>query len=164
MKPFSHDLHTGPIRFTAACRASTVTALLVAALLAGCQPKPETVAPEVRSAEPTTTADPTVGQRIDNVMADAQRKTEQAGAGLAKAADQAGVDIKDAGITAAVVAKLAADPALHALRINVNTAAGRVSLSGDAPDVASRDRAAQLARSVDGVTDVDNQLTIQSKG
>ena len=72
--------------------------------------------------------------------------------------------VKDAAITAAVNAKLAADPALKVLRINVDTAAGRVALSGDAPDQAARDRATTLARSVDGVVDVNNQLTIQNKG
>jgi len=63
-----------------------------------------------------------------------------------------------------VNAKLAADSGLSALRINVDTVGGRVALSGDAPDAAARDRATALVRSVDGVTNVDNRLTLQKKG
>ena len=67
---------------------------------------------------------------------------------------------RDAAITAEVNAKLARDPDLSALGIDVDTAAGRVVLHGTAPDASARERAASLARSVDGVTAVDNGLQL----
>lgn len=140
--------------------SAALLALLLAGGLAACQKAPE---------------EPTVGQRVDGaiqsaevksaeIKADVKEATAEMRADTAQAADTAGNAVKDAAITAAVNAKLAADPALSALRINVDTAAGRVALSGDAPDVVSRDRATVLARSVEGVVDVNNRLTIQSKG
>ena len=67
---------------------------------------------------------------------------------------------RDAAITAEVNAKLARDPGLCALGIDVDTAAGRVVLHGSAPDAAARERATSLARSVDGVTSVNNELQL----
>jgi osmotically-inducible protein OsmY len=143
--------------------SAALLALMLGLGLAACQKAPD--AP----------VEPTVGQKIDGAVANVERKAEEvkadvkeataeARAETSQAADAAGTAVKDAAITAAVNAKLAADPALSALRINVDTAAGRVALSGDAPDATARDRATTLARSVDGVVDVNNQLTIQSKG
>lgn len=68
--------------------------------------------------------------------------------------------VKDAAITTAVNAKLAQDKSLSALRIDVDTVNGRVSLRGTAPDAAARERATTLASAVDGVVSVDNQLTV----
>ena len=47
------------------------------------------------------------------------------------------------------------------LRLDVDTNGGKVALKGTAPNAEARDRAAKLARSVSGVTDVDNQLAIK---
>lgn len=140
--------------------STSLLALLMGLGLAACDPAPN---------------EPTVGQKIDGAMAQADRKAEEvkadvkaataeARAETSQAADSAGNAVRDAAITAAVNAKLAADSSLSALRINVDTAAGRVALSGDAPDAMARERATTLARSVDGVVDVNNQLTIKGKG
>ena len=148
-------------------RAATGALLALLLGLAACKPAP--VVP------PEAPRDTTVGQKADAAAATAQSRAEQATANAKQAAselradtsqamDKAGSALKDAAITTAVTAKLAADPTLKALRINVDTAAGRVALSGDAPDNAARDRATTLARSVDGVTAVNNQLTIKGKG
>ena len=147
--------------------SAALLVLLVGAGLAACQPSPETPA--------AGTTEPTVGQKIDGAVAQAENKaaevkadvkeaTAEMRAETSQAADAAGNAVKDAAITAAVNAKLAGDPTLSALRINVDTAAGRVALSGDAPDALARERATTLARSVDGVVDVNNQLTIKNKG
>jgi hyperosmotically inducible protein len=80
------------------------------------------------------------------------------------AADQASNKVSDALITTSVNAELAKDPALSALRINVDTEGGRVALKGTAPDAGAKQRATQLASSVKGVVSVDNQLTIAAKG
>lgn len=66
----------------------------------------------------------------------------------------------DAGITAAVKAALAADPALSASPIEVSTHNGVVTLAGPAPDPQARDRAAVLAAAPQGVHSVDNRLVV----
>jgi len=68
--------------------------------------------------------------------------------------------VKDAAITAAINAELARDQALSAIKVNVDTNAGKVLLRGTAPTALAREKATTLARHVDGVVSVDNQLQI----
>lgn len=96
----------------------------------------------------------TAGQKLDSVIA----KTEDKAADTKAEVKQ---DVNDATITASVNAELAKDSELSALRINVDTNHGNVSLRGSAPDAASRDRATQLASAVSGVSNVDNQLVVR---
>ena len=67
----------------------------------------------------------------------------------------------DMTITTEVKTRLARDTQLGALAINVATEHGRVVLRGAATDTALRFRAAELARSANGVQSVDNQLSVQ---
>lgn len=99
-------------------------------------------------------ADQTVGQRVDGAIAE----TKQAGS---EAADAMKAGAMDATITTKINAALAADDKLSAMKIDVDTAAGRVTLNGTAPDAVSRDRATTLASAVEGVMSVDNRLTVQ---
>jgi osmotically-inducible protein OsmY len=118
--------------------------------------------------------DRTAAQRADTTVAKAEQKTDEARANVREAArdakqatvnaaDAAGDKVKDATITMGVKSRLAADPTLSALAIDVDTAGGRVALHGTAPDAAARDRATQIAGQVDGVLSVENQLTVASK-
>ena len=66
----------------------------------------------------------------------------------------------DAAITASVNADLAKDPDLSALKINVDTANGHVTLRGSAPSDDAKQRATKLASNVKGVTSVDNELAV----
>lgn len=95
----------------------------------------------------------TVGQKLDSAISKTATKTEDIKAEVKK-------DLSDATITTSVNAELAKDSTLSALRINVDTDKGHVVLRGTAPDQAARDRAAQLAAAVPGVSNVDNQLVI----
>ena len=126
------------------------------------------------------TEEPTVGQRLDSAVekteqaaADARVKAESAmqsaetkmeqGAANAEAtakdaANTAKGAIDDATITAQVNAGLAKDPDLSALKINVDTVNGKVTLNGPAPSTVARDRAETIAKSVTGVTSVNYQL------
>ena len=128
------------------------------------------------------TEEPTVGQRLDSAVekteqaaADARVKAESAmqsaetkmeqGAANAEAtakdaANTAKGAIDDATITAQVNAGLAKDPDLSALKINVDTVNGKVTLNGPAPSTVARDRAETIAKSVTGVTSVNNQLVV----
>jgi hyperosmotically inducible protein len=69
--------------------------------------------------------------------------------------------IDDATVTATVKAKLIEDTTTKAHQINVETQNGIVQLTGFANSTASKTRAAELARSVNGVTDVKNDIEIR---
>lgn len=61
----------------------------------------------------------------------------------------------------AVKSTLSRDPQLGAAPIEVEVAGGgQVALKGEAPTASAKERAAQLAWTVKGVTKVDNQLTV----
>jgi hyperosmotically inducible protein len=75
----------------------------------------------------------------------------------------AGSYVDDATITSKVKAKFAEDKTVSASRIGVETPKGVVQLSGFATTAEERDRAASLARSVDGVQSVRNSIQIQPK-
>ncbi len=66
--------------------------------------------------------------------------------------------VDDATITAQVSAGLAKDPDLSAVKINVDTRNGAVTLNGPAPNLAAKDRAQTIAKSIKGVTSVTNLL------
>jgi osmotically-inducible protein OsmY len=126
----------------------------------------------------------TAGQKLDSAIATADAKGEQAKqemkqdaaqakdavrdaaadvkSSTAAAADKLADKVEDATITASVNAELAKDASLSALKINVDTVGGKVSLRGTAPDAQSRERATRLASNVKGVTGVDNQLEVRS--
>ena len=114
-----------------------------------------------------------VDQKTDAALTKAEQKTDQAVAAVKGEVDAAGTGtgnvlksvkatLTDATITSSIKAELARDPALSALKINVDTTAGRVALHGTAPDAASRERATVLAQRVGGVVGVDNLLEIRS--
>jgi len=124
--------------------------------------------------------DRTVGEKLDygvnkaqqagaDAKRDAKDATARAGAAAESAADStrqmgaaAAVKVDDATITAKVNASLAADKDLSAIRIDVDTQNGVVTLSGPAPTATARERAGEIARAVKGVNSVNNQLTIKS--
>lgn len=111
----------------------------------------------------------TVGQRldahIDATEQSVQRQVADIKRGAAVVADKGtraterlSTGLEDAAITASVKAALAADPALSALAIEVDTQAGVVRLRGPAPDQKSRERAGVLAAAPEGVRSVVNEL------
>ena len=120
----------------------------------------------------------TAGQKLDmavaeakaegrEIKADAKEVADQAADSLEKMsdaseakADQAGTAIADAAIVAALNAKIAQDKDLEASRIDVLAEQGRVVLRGTAPSSVAADRAVALAKGTDGVSSVENELTI----
>ena len=78
------------------------------------------------------------------------------------AAQKAGNAVSDSTITAEVKTALAADPQLSALRIEVDTNNGVVTLTGPAPDEQSKSRATQIAAGPKGVMRVENRLQVKS--
>lgn len=128
--------------------------------------------------------DQTIGQQIDSGV----NKTEQAAADAKDKAkdtyntaenkvsnatsdtkdstmastESVGSKVEDATITASVNAALVKDKDLSAMKIDVDTKNGSVTLHGPAPTATARERATTLAKAVKGVNSVDNQLVIQS--
>lgn len=115
----------------------------------------------------------TTQQKADELKAEASKEASQVKAGAtemakdAKAAvgnatEKLGEKMADAAITTSVNAELAKDKSLSALKIDVDTANGRVALRGTAPSTSARERATSLTMAVKGVLSVDNQLSIEA--
>ena len=84
-------------------------------------------------------------------------------AGCAVTRDQSTVGeyVDDSAITTKVKAKFADDATVSAMAINVETLQGVVQLSGFAKSQAEKDRAAQIARSTEGVKSVKNDIVVK---
>lgn len=91
---------------------------------------------------------------IDNRI-QAPSTMDELGDRAESAADQAGTALTDAMITTKVKTKLAADDRVKAMDIDVDTDSAQVSLSGTVDSDTVRDRAVELAESVEGVASVD---------
>ncbi len=115
----------------------------------------------------------TVGQSIDSGIAKTEQAAKDAGNAMKEASKDAqasssqasntmGEKIDDAVITTSVNASLAKDPDLSAIKINVDTKDGVVTLNGPAPTAAAKDKAAELAKQVKGVASVNNQLVVSA--
>lgn len=68
----------------------------------------------------------------------------------------------DAGITGLVKTKLAADGQVKASEINVDTANGVVTLTGNVDGQPARDRAVQLAKETSGVREVKDMIAVRT--
>jgi osmotically-inducible protein OsmY len=77
--------------------------------------------------------------------------------------ETAGQYADDSTITAAVKAKLVADKAANLTRVDVKTTKQVVALNGIVESTDQKARAEQLAKQVNGVRKVDNNLQIQKK-
>src|SRR5687768_3168910 len=81
--------------------------------------------------------------------------------GLSAAQDRpASTAVKDAWITTQVQAKYFADDLVKGRNIDVDTQNGVVTLTGEVSSAAERQRAVAKAREVDGVSRVQDRLTI----
>lgn len=74
----------------------------------------------------------------------------------------AGQTIDDAAITTSVQGRLTSDKASNYTRIDVDTNRGVVTLNGVVQNAEEKARAEYLARKVEGVTKVNNNLQLQS--
>jgi osmotically-inducible protein OsmY len=69
--------------------------------------------------------------------------------------------VDDSAITMKVKAALAGDPRTKAHQVNVETREGVVQLSGFVDNSEAKSTAEELARSVDNVKSVDNELSVK---
>jgi hypothetical protein len=71
-----------------------------------------------------------------------------------------GDDLEDSGITAKVATQLASDDRVKAFDVDVETQKGVVTLKGNVDDDAAKAAAEEIVRSIDGVQDVQNLITV----
>lgn len=145
---------------------SAVSVLLASLAVAGCDRRDDVDTAQTTESATEQRAE-RAGDAVERGAENTAEATREAGrelkAATQNAADQATDKVADAVITTSVNAELAKDPDLSAMSIDVDTDAGRVALKGTAPDEATKQRATQLASSVDGVKSVDNQLVVSGK-
>jgi hyperosmotically inducible periplasmic protein len=126
--------------------------------------------------------DQTTGQKVDAVIADTkeaakdtQAAVKDAASSVEKSAEKAAsatsdgagkvvVALDDAAITTSIAASFAKDPDLSAIKIDIDTKNGSVTLQGPAPTDLARTRATSIAQSVKGVVSVNNMLTVKPAG
>jgi len=109
-------------------------------------------------------ANGTMGTK-DATNAQAGSTTTQGHSGMTNNATQkTGAAISDAAITTKVKAKFAADSTVRATKIHVDTDNGVVKLTGTAKSQDEAARAAEIAKSTEGVSSVDNAIQVSSAG
>ena len=77
--------------------------------------------------------------------------------------ESAGQYVDSAAITTKVKAALAKDPQVSAMQVNVETFKDVVQLSGFVNTPTAKERAAEIARNVEGVKDVENDIVVKPK-
>ena len=126
-----------------------------------------------------TSSGETVGEKIDRVIDKTNDKVDatkakigaradaassavaDAASTVAQKAAQVGAIVDDSAITASIKADMLKDPGLAALRIDVNTVKGEVTLRGEAGSDVARQRAVVLASATAGVVKVNDEVTVR---
>jgi osmotically-inducible protein OsmY len=96
----------------------------------------------------------------ENVKRETKEATGEAGKALKQAGETTGQIVEDAAITAKVKAALLAEKNVRSRDVEVETFQGKVVLKGHVPDRAQVDLAVKVARSVEGVTAVENRIAV----
>lgn len=100
-----------------------------------------------------------------NILASAALATAAAlamtGCAVTSGQSSVGQFVDDATITARVKARMAEDPSVSAMRLEVETLKGTVQLAGFATSQAEKDRAGQIARGVPDVREVRNNIIVR---
>lgn len=91
----------------------------------------------------------------------AAKAVEGAPAKIERQAERAAVVLDDAAITAKVKTALIADPNLKGLSIDVDTQQNIVTLNGTVASDAARTDAERVAKQVEGVREVKNNLLVK---
>jgi hyperosmotically inducible periplasmic protein len=157
VKRFEGDIAMSPPHVT----LKLFALVLSAATLMACSKTDETFGQKVDGAV-TQTKD-AAKQATTEATAAVEKSMEKTAAAASENKVKAAEAFDDAAITTSIVASIAKDPDLSALKIDVSTKNGNVSIHGSAPTEQARARAVAIAQSVKGVINVDNQLSIKPK-
>jgi len=98
---------------------------------------------------------------VDRTREMASNAAHKTGSATERAGERTVRAVSDGNITAKVKAGLVADPALKGMEINVDTEGGIVMLSGFVESKAEADKAMQVAKGVDGVTNVKSAIKVK---
>ena len=164
--------HTNPGASRPMATLAIAGSLLVLMALGACGKKDDsqTVGQKVDSAiakteqaasEAKEKASASMAKVEEAMKVDAQKAQDASKTAIDKAADKISVTAQDIAITTSISAALAKDPDLSAIKIDVDTKGGAVTLTGPAPTTAARDKATVLAKAVKGVMSVDNKLMVK---
>jgi osmotically-inducible protein OsmY len=82
-------------------------------------------------------------------------------AGCANTGEKSGAYVDDSWITSKVKSEMIANKQVHARDISVNTTRGVVTLTGNVATWDESNKAAEIARGVKGVTQVENDIHVQ---
>ena len=85
-----------------------------------------------------------------------------AGCAVVRQQETVGAFVDDTTITTQIKSRMAADPVVLALAISVETLNGEVQLSGFAKSAAERAKAESIAREVNGVKRVRNNIVVRN--
>jgi osmotically-inducible protein OsmY len=102
-------------------------------------------------------------KKADELKVDARKAGEQVRVQAGRLAAEIGDKTHDLAISAEISSRIAREERLNALRIEADTVDGHVVLRGSAPDEPARQRAAELAKGVDGVMSVTNHLSLSPR-
>ena len=111
-------------------------------------------------------ANGTMGNKSDATNAQAGTTATQSQSGMTNHAmgQKTGAALSDAAITTKVKAKFASDSTVSATKIHVDTDNGVVKLTGTAKSQDEAAKAAEIAKSTDGVASVDNAIQVSQAG
>ena len=101
------------------------------------------------------------GRKMDQTADRMGNQLEATKESMDEKAETAGNYLQDSAITAKIKAEILAEPALKVLQIEVTTTDGVVTLNGTVDSELSLERAAEVARSNQGVTSVENNLVVE---
>ena len=146
-----------------ACKKADETAATPATTGTTATTTTTTTTPAAPAATGTTTAPAadSAAAAANNAAAAANNAASAASTAAANATDKAGDALSDAAVTGKVKAALLADADVKGTDINVETNKGDVMLSGFVESQAQIDKAATLAKTIEGVKQVSNKLEIK---
>ena len=134
----------------------TALALVATLALAGCEKRDTTTTTTTPPSTTTTTSSTTMAP---SPTASAVVGDMAASAGAM--ASRAGDAVADAAVTAKVKTAFLADTDVKGLQIDVDTKDGVVTLNGAVTGATNVDKAATIAKGIDGVKSVNNRLTVR---
>ena len=148
------------MNFNGTRQANRVMVAVVATLALGIsacqkndQPAPDRTGQKLETPGATPMPERSAQNTAENAMGRASDAME-------RGAEQAGKALDDATVTAKVKTALVAEPNLKSTTINVDTMGGVVTLKGTAESQEIRQKAEQVATSVEGVRSVRNELIV----
>ena len=111
-------------------------------------------------------ANGTMGNKSDATNAQAGTTATQSQSGMTNHAmgQKTGAALSDAAITTKVKAKFASDSTVSATKIHVDTDNGVVKLTGTAKSQDEAAKAAEIAKSTEGVASVENAIQVSQAG